>query len=236
MEKRALPEFTSDLEKRERIAVLAYIPVHMALLPMLLGSLAASGKIGEADATFLCYAVSVAFFLMFCFSFLRRDFDPLCDRPALCLSEVFSGYLTMWCLNFVVSFIILKLMPEAENPNNADVMELYALNRGSMRAATMFLAPIAEEIMFRAGIFGTMRKYSRTWAYVCSIALFSLSHVWAYALLDARNWLFILQYIPVSYLLARCYERTNSIWCSIFFHMLVNTVSINALDAIGKML
>jgi membrane protease YdiL (CAAX protease family) len=58
-------------------------------------------------------------------------------------------------------------------------------------------------------------------------------HVAPYALIQPLYWFFILQYIPASLLLARCYERTNSIWCSIFFHMLVNGVSISALNAIG---
>ena len=47
--------------------------------------------------------------------------------------------------------------------------------------------------------------------------------------------LYMLQYIPVSFLLCRCYERTESIWCSIFFHMLVNGVALNALSALESL-
>ena len=45
--------------------------------------------------------------------------------------------------------------------------------------------------------------------------------------------IFLLQYIPASLLLARCYERCNSIWGSIFFHMLINAVSFSALSVLG---
>ena len=62
---------------------------------------------------------------------------------------------------------------------------------------------------------------------------FSLYHVWTYALQDPVYWIYLLEYIPVAGLLARCYERTNSIWCSIFFHMLVNGISLSALGAVG---
>jgi membrane protease YdiL (CAAX protease family) len=62
---------------------------------------------------------------------------------------------------------------------------------------------------------------------------FSLYHVAPYAVLDPVNWIFLLQYIPASLLLARCYERCNSIWGSIFFHMLINAVSFSALSVLG---
>ena len=36
--------------------------------------------------------------------------------------------------------------------------------------------------------------------------------------------------------MARCYERTNSIWSSIFFHMTVNAISLQALSMLQDML
>ncbi len=52
--------------------------------------------------------------------------------------------------------------------------------------------------------------------------------MWGYGLIDARYWLYIVQYLPVSWLLARLYERTDSVWSCIFFHMLVNGISVKA--------
>ena len=46
----------------------------------------------------------------------------------------------------------------------------------------------------------------------------------------------MLQYLPAGFLLCRCYERTNSVWCSIFFHMLVNLVSLRLLMLIEQLL
>lgn len=90
--------------------------------------------------------------------------------------------------------------------------------------------------MFRAGIFGTLRRYSRWGAYVVSVLAFSAYHVWGYAISEPSYWIFLIQYVPVSLLLCRVYERTNSIWCSIFFHMLVNCISLNALKALESLL
>ena len=65
---------------------------------------------------------------------------------------------------------------------------------------------------------------------------FSFYHVWSYALVDPIYWLYFIQYVPVSLLLCRVYERTNSIWGSIFFHMLVNYIAMNALKVLETLL
>ena len=90
--------------------------------------------------------------------------------------------------------------------------------------------------MFRAGIFGTLRHYSRWGAYLVATLAFSFYHVWTYALVDPIYWLYFIQYVPVSLLLCRVYERTNSIWGSIFFHMMVNYIAMNALKVLETLL
>ena len=82
--------------------------------------------------------------------------------------------------------------------------------------------------MFRGGLFGTLRRYSRTGAYIVTVLAFSLYHVWGYALTDLRSLIFAIQYMPVTFLLCRCYERTDTVWSCIFFHMLVNVISLGA--------
>ena len=66
--------------------------------------------------------------------------------------------------------------------------------------------------------------------------LFGLYHVWGYAFADPIYWLYLLQYLPVSWLLCRCYERCNSSWGSIFLHMTLNAVSLSAMNALSEIL
>ena len=234
--KPALPDFTSFLSKKELLFVLAYAPVHIVLLPMLLNTFAVQGAISDTAANFLCYAISAVFLAFVCFKFLRRDFDPLADRPFHCLVEVLTGYFTMMCMNFCVAYIIVLILPNTENPNNADVMELVFKDYGMMKATTVFLAPIVEELIFRASIFGGLYDRNKKLAYAVSALLFALFHVWAYAFAEPVYWVYLLEYIPVALLLARCYERTNSIWCSVFFHMLNNSIAIKTLDMLQEMM
>ena len=69
-------------------------------------------------------------------------------------------------------------------------------------------------------------------AYAVSIALFSLYHVWQYAVVfgDARLLLWAVQYIPVSAALAWSYERTGTVWTSIFVHMIINSMAFAVMN------
>jgi membrane protease YdiL (CAAX protease family) len=226
------PPFTSRLNKREAIMVLLYLPIHLVLLQLGLTALIERGVLPQGRATLLYYVVGFVYMVLCGFGFLRRDFDPLADAPFLCVREIMRCYLLMLGFNLLLGLLLL-LLPEAENPNNAHIIEVVQQDTRMMKAAVIYLAPVVEEMLFRAGIFGLLRRKSRLAAYLVSALGFALMHVAPYALIQPLYWFFILQYIPASLLLARCYERTNSIWCSIFFHMLVNGVSLSALNTIG---
>ena len=237
MEKRNAPAaFTSALSAREAPLVLAYLPVHILLVPLILQLFTRDGRMSATTANFLYYAVAVGYLLSVAIPFLRRDFDPLADRPLRCLLEIITGYFAMMCFNFCMAYAVLLLLPGTENPNNSEVVSLVFEGYGVMKATLLFLGPLAEELMFRAGVFGVLRRRNRALAYAVSILAFSVFHVWNYALQNPVYWVYLLEYIPAAWLLARCYERTNSIWCSIFFHMMVNGVAVNTLDALRELM
>ena len=229
--------FTSRLSKKETVAVLAWLPVHLWLLPLLLQQLMNRGAMDDVAANVICYTLGVLYMLGLLFPFLRRDFDPLCDRPGYCLLEILGNYGLMYLCNLVIAGLMTVVLGQSgENPNNAGLMEMAGRSWNQMSAMAVFMAPIVEECLFRAGIFGTLRHYKRSAAYLVATLAFSLYHVWAYALVDPIYWLYFIQYVPVSLLLCRVYERTNSIWGSIFFHMLVNYIAMNALKALEALL
>ena len=230
-------EFTSRLSRKETVAALAWLPVHLVLLPLLLQQLMNRGAMDDVAANVVCYCVGLLYMLGLLFPFLRRDFDPLCDRPVYCLLEVLANYGLMYLGNLAIAGLMLLVLGQTnENPNNAGLMDMADRGWNQMSATAVFIAPIVEECMFRAGIFGTLRRYKRWAAYLAATLAFSFYHVWAYALVDPIYWLYFIQYVPVSLLLCRVYERTNSIWGSIFFHMLVNYIAMNALKVLETLL
>ena len=233
--------FTSALSRRELICALLWLPIHIFVLPRILMMLMENGTLSELQANLLVYVLGAVYVVLTCFSFLRRDFDPLCDRPLFCIGQIALCYCMMMAFNLCVSgalSLIDSLLGGglASNQNNEAIVSLALQETGPITAMAVFLAPITEEVLFRGAIFGFFRRWSRPAAYALSMVLFSVYHIWGYAIYDPSYWIFILQYLPAAYLLCRCYERTNSIWCSIFFHMLVNLISMRALLLLEELL
>ena len=231
---RKLPEFTSRQSRAEWILALLWLPLHLFGLPLLL--LRLFPALDAAWLNFYVYLVGAVFMLGTQFRFLRRDFDPLCERFGSVLLEVIISYGAMMLFNMVVTGLLTLAIEQIDNPNNAQLTDLARVNRGTVAAVAVYLAPIVEELIFRAGLFGALRHKNRVLGYVVSIALFAVYHIWGYALSDPIAWLYALQYLPISFLLCRIYERTNTIWSSILLHMLVNTVALHALELVERLL
>ena len=229
--------FTSRLTKGETIAALVWIPVHIIVLPNILGLLSRTGRIDVTTANLVLYAAGMLYMLIMLGRFLRREFDPLCDRPFFCLLQVAGSYVAMLFFNAAFAAILLLISGEdiIANPNNQAVTGLAESSPGIINATGIFLAPIVEELMFRAGIFGTILRRKRVLAYIVSMLAFGIYHVWAYLPDNPVYLLFIIQYLPVSWLLCRCYEKTNTIWTPIFMHMLVNAVSMAAIEKLAAL-
>ena len=177
MNRKTLP-FTSRLTKGQAIAALVYLPVHVVLLPLAATFLLLRGLLDETQANLLCYMLGVVYMLVFLWKFFRRDFDALWDHPWACVREVLVCYGLMWCCNFIVNGIML-LLGMGDNPNNEAVFGMAGMTFGPIAAMAVFMAPIVEEAIFRAGLFGILRRRNRTLAYAVSMAMFSLYHVWS---------------------------------------------------------
>lgn len=226
MEKQSNPtEFTSGLTKRETIAAIIFFPLHLGVLPMLALLLNRVRPMTEAEMNFLVYCMSLTYIFLFFFGFLRRDFDALADRPLRCLWQVLISYAAMMAMNMVLESI-LPAFTFVSNPNTSEVLNMANTESGLTFALTVFIAPLVEEPVFRGGFFSLLRKGSRFAAYAVTMLVFAIYHVWAYLFIDLSFWVYIIQYLPISFLLCRCYEKTNSIWTPIFLHMLVNGVSM----------
>ena len=227
--------FSSTMTARERIAALAYIPVHVYLLPRLLGALPFLRTLDSATIHVIYYVVGAAYMLALLWRFWRREFDALCDYGPGVLLEIAKAYGTLLLCNLVINLALLAI-ERTDNPNNAAIFSMAGENLNRTAAIAVFLAPLVEEPMFRGGVFGLVRKYSRIAAYGASMLLFAVYHVWSFAAKDPTAWLYVLQYLPAGFLLARVYEKTDSIWTGIFLHMTVNGVSMLIVSTLGAYL
>jgi membrane protease YdiL (CAAX protease family) len=91
-------------------------------------------------------------------------------------------------------------------------------DRFTVLALAIFVAPVAEEFIFRGYLYGVMRKYGGRW---CAIGTTSLLFAAIHLHAPSFAGLFIL-----GCLLAVVYERTGRLWVPIFMHMTFNAVSV----------
>ncbi len=234
MRLREAPDFHSGLSPLAALLVLLWLPVHVVGMPWLLFKV--FHITDDVQINLLTYVIGAVYLLIVGFRFLRRDFDVLCEQPGRVFFQVLGCYGTMLLMNLAASGLLGLFVDAVDNPNNAAVMDMVGQDYGAMNAIAIFLAPFVEEMLFRAGVFGTIRRKSRVLAYVVCILLFGVYHIWGYALSDPMSWLYLLQYVPAAWLLCRCYEYCDSIWGSLAFHMLTNFVSLQALRLVEDLL
>ena len=224
MEKQALP--ASRMSRGETLVSLLWLPVHSLGLPLLL--LRLFPGMSAARLNFWVYALGAGLLALLCLRFLRRDFDRLWEAPLRVLGQAALGFALILAANAAMSLALQAFFPQ-ENPNNQALLSLARSERRAIIAVTALLAPVLEELIFRGGVFGLVRRKSRAAAYVLCVLLFAVYHTWQYALADPRNWLYLIQYLPAGFFLCRAYDKTECIWTGIFLHMLNNGVSLLAL-------
>ncbi len=219
----------SRMTRRETLLALLWLPIHVFGLPLLGTALYQRGTLTLGQINLLVYGIGALYMVAVQFGFLRRDFDTLCDNaPVVCI-EVGRSF----ALLFISSLLVTGLFERVgltQNENNDAVYAMATTELGPIAAAGTFLAPFVEECIFRGAIFGSLRRKNRALAYIVSVLLFSLYHVWQSALFDPMQLLYLLQYIPASLILVRCYERCDSIWAVIFVHMLNNGLPMLAIS------
>ncbi len=223
--------FENLMTKKERISGFLLIIAHTLLIPLLAGVFVRFVYIpGLTDIRLnvAIYMLSFILILIFMGGFMKKSFHMLIENFRKSVVAVASSYVIYYALNLVVVFIIASYAAGIENPNDEALVIISALDNRSLIALAVLLAPVVEEPLFRGVIFGTVRKKSRFWAYALSFLVFSVYHLYPYFITSYSPMLFwnLLQYLPSSFALARCYEKSGSIWASIALHMLINGVTL----------
>ena len=217
----------SRMRKYEWIVALCWLPMHMLVLPMVLTL--GFPQMSLVDLNLWTYVIGTAAVCLVCARFLVSDMVVLWERPGKVFLQVLMCFGFGLVGNAAVGLIVQAIAP-GSNPNNDAVMELAGDDGLKMAILTVFLAPVLEELMFRGAIFGLIRRKSRVLAYIVCILLFGAYHIWGYAISDPIAWVYLLQYVPLTFLLCFAYDRTESIWTSILFHMANNAFSLWALS------
>lgn len=224
--------FRDPMTRRESIGAWAYLPIHAAVFPLLLNLLSAhwpDGSLSETGLNIFYYAFGAAFMLIFLWRYFRRGFDVPAEHPFGFMFTLLLAYFIAAISAWAVQLMALAIGADLANPpNNETVMNMAGKGFNAVFAISVFLAPIVEEPIFRGAVFGTIYKRSRYAAYAVSTLLFSLYHVWQFAVVyaDPSYLVYMLNYVPASVALAYAYERSGSIWAPMALHAFINASSM----------
>ena len=219
-----------NMKKSEFWGAMIMFALHVLLFPVLISLFMIRWPhvLSSAQLNLIYYLTSAVLTFVFLGKFLRTQFDPLVDR----LWGNFVTFLFGWAIYFVLAFFVGLVMTwlgiSDGNPNNAAVNDMLNEERNIIIVMTVILAPIVEECILRGGFFCGFYRKNRYLAYVLSIVLFSVYHVWQYAFAaqDVSYLIYAISYIPASFVLCWVYEKSGSIWTSIFFHMSFNAYAL----------
>ena len=186
---------------------------------------------GEAQKNFIYHALSFLLLTAALFPFLWISLKLALERPFYTLRIAFYGYVLYWVSFLVITWILQRFVPDFQNINDDAISQLLKENYPLTAIVVLLLAPIAEELVFRGLIFGTLHPYNAPAAYILSAAAFASIHVLGYLETHspAHLALCFLQYIPAGLTLAWVYGRTGTIWAPIVMHIAINQTSILSL-------
>ena len=217
----------------EKLLGFGYAVIDLFFLPALLNTLNAQliNPLSGAWINFLYFSLNFVFLFAIFSRFLKRSLGFAGKHMGDFLLAALAGFGGYWLSNIVLSFLILKFFPNYANPNDGSIAVMVDGNFAIMAVGAVIFVPMAEELIHRGLVFGTIAKKSRTAAYIVSAAFFAAIHVVSYIGTTDHLQLALafVQYLPAGLLLAWAYERSGTIFAPIAVHMVINAMGIWAM-------
>lgn len=207
-----------------------YWALQLLAIPAALTMIAAhfGWPLSEAELNVLFFGINFAVLTVIMHRFLGRSAREGFQKPGRTLQSAFFGYGLYWICSIAFGVLIAYLRPEFANANDATILDMVKENYTLISVGTVILVPMAEELMYRGLIFGSLYNRSRVAAYIVSTLIFAAIHVVGYIgthePVDLA--LSVLQYLPAGICLGWAYARSGTIWAPILMHMAINQTSI----------
>lgn len=216
--------------KKENIAGFVYIIIQLLLLPTLLSFIneALASPFSPGALNFIFFAINFICVAVIFHRYLLASVRLIISNPFAILKAALLGFVVYQAGRLAIGIMILSLCPDFSNLNDSAIMDSIAQNYTLMSFGTILLAPIAEEVLYRGVVFGSIHKQSPAMAYIVSTVVFSLIHIIGYLHLYTPMALLcsFLLYLPAGLCLAWAYAKSGNIIAPILIHIAVNQLGI----------
>lgn len=216
--------------KKENIAGFVYIFVQIYIFPTILTLINGilPTPLSSGAVNFIFFAINFICIAVIFRRFLLTSFQTLTHNFFIVLRFAFIGFLIYQISTFAMGILVIWLCPEFSNLNDNALIDSVAENYTLMSIGTILLAPVAEEVLYRGVVFGSLHKHNPILAYVISTIVFSLIHIVGYIHLYEPLALLcsFLAYVPAGLSLAWAYTKSGNIIAPILIHIAVNQLGI----------
>lgn len=218
--------------KRLILLQIFYWVIYMWVLPkIIIDVLISYGLTLEStviNTEFLSYLISVIIAILLMLPLLKKerhlDISKMAYTLILSLSiMVFS--------NVIFSLILYLLNGPEASINQSGLDMIVDFDKNKFLIIVIMLAPVFEELVFRGGIFRSIRGKKGFWtATLVSSFLFGFMHVMSSLLLkEYIDLVYLFLYGGLGIVLAWSYEYNHSIYASIIVHIAYNLLASSAI-------
>ena len=144
------------------------------------------------------------------------------------LAWLLLGYFAFFATTIVFGLIENLLVGSSiTSQNQAGINDMVSGGALALVFASVFLAPVTEELLFRGILFRLIRPAGRIPAILASGFLFGFIHVSDYVFAgDFHELLYMISYVGMGLALSTIYELRRNLLTTICIHMLQNTLAI----------
>lgn len=224
----------APLRNGEFIAGLLFLPCYFGMTDLALRAVLKLLGRSPAEQTYSLLLLTVNFLIaaVIFHHLLFRSLQYAFRNFWNFLQAVILAVVFFFAVYYALTWSLGKLDILPKNLNNSSILALYEKNVPVTTLCICVLAPITEECLFRALIFGSIHRKSRVLAYIVSVLLFALIHTLPYLLSAGNREAYLLNeflpatllYLPAGIALAWAYEKSGTIWASILSHALINFI------------
>ena len=220
-----------SLTRKELNMGYAYLAFDILLLPVLLQLLGRvfSFTINETLINFTYFSVNLVCVLTIFSRFFRKSLLRASTFPKQLLQATGLGFLAYWACSMALSILTQIFFPDFVNINDSQIVAILGDYPVLMFLGTVIFAPIAEEMLHRGLVFGSLFQKSIPLAYAASAVLFASIHVVQYIGFYSPAYivLALVQYLPAGIIFAWAYQRSGSIFAPIMIHAINNLIAIS---------
>jgi membrane protease YdiL (CAAX protease family) len=221
------------MTRGEALLSWCYWPFQLLLLPILLdmGNGLLKDPFSEVELNFVFFCVNFLCLTVILNRFLGVSAKSALKRPFFVLRSAVLGLALYFAASWVVGLVVGYFSPDFSNANDSTVSDMLSQSPTLITVGTVILAPVAEELMYRALIFRATYNRSRILGYLVSTLLFGAIHVVGYIGIYTPMELGIamLQYVPAGLCLGWAYARCGNIYAPILMHITINQLAVLAM-------